>query len=168
MQKAYAQDVRGIQVSRERRREKIEEIAEEEDNKCKESWEGFWPVNGSRPDLAAWSSLMQQKVIRAFVSGLIKVSKLVSVAHDDRDAHIWIKSIPADHVQFVMWSDAAWSNGKDFCSPAGYMIAACDSALPSNRWGGFYNVRSRSYQQDRQTHSTLGAELLLAEARWVR
>ena len=53
------------------------------------------------------------------------------------------------------------------------MIAACDRQLPAGQWGVFSIMRWKSYKQDRQTHSTLGAELLslsrgLAEARWVR
>ena len=53
------------------------------------------------------------------------------------------------------------------------MIAASDEKLESGEWGVFSILRWKSYQQDTQTHSTLGAELLslsrgLAEARWVR
>ncbi|CAE7255667.1 RE1 [Symbiodinium sp. CCMP2592] len=132
-----------------------------------------WLVTGSRPDLAAWSSLLQQRVNCAVVNDLIELNKLVSMAHDGREAHIWIKSIPVDQVQFCVLTDAAWANGKDCCSQAGYMVAACDHRLPAGEWGEFSVMRWKSYKQDRQTHSTLGAELLslsrgLAEARWIR
>ncbi|CAE7214173.1 unnamed protein product [Symbiodinium sp. CCMP2592] len=154
-----------IELSRERRRDKCESVTEDERQQMRGVLGGMnWLVSGSRPDLAAWSSLMQQRVNCANVADLIEVNKLVSMAHDGKEAHIWIKSIPADKVQFVMLSDAAWANGKDCCSQAGYMIAACDERLPAGERGEFSILRWRSYKQDRQTHSTLG----LAECRWVR
>ena len=109
----------------------------------------------------------------AVVQDLIDVNRVISMAHDNSSAHIWIRSIPVQNVQFTVLTDAAWANGKDCCSQAGYMVAACDAELPGGKWGVFSIMRWRSYKQDRQTHSTLGAELLslsrgLAEARWIR
>jgi hypothetical protein len=95
------------------------------------------------------------------------------MARDWSHAAIWVKHIPVEQVRFAVLTDAAWANGKDMCSQAGYLIAACDDKLLDNKWGVFSVMRWKSYKQDRQTHSTLGAELLslsrgLAEARWVR
>ena len=173
-QAEYAAQLKAIEISRERRRQKGEPITESERQQMRGALGGLnWLVSGSRPDLAAWSSLMQQKVNSACVEDLIEVNRIISMAHDDCQAHIWIKSIPASQVQFVVLTDAAWANGKDCCSQAGYMIAASDHRLAAGEWGVFSILRWKSYKQDRQTHSTLGAELLslsrgLAEARWVR
>ncbi|CAE7298082.1 GIP [Symbiodinium sp. CCMP2592] len=170
----YAKQLKGISLSRERRREKEESVTEDERRQMRGVLGAVnWLVTSSRPDLAAWCSLLQQRVCSATVSDLIDMNKLVSLCHDNSDAYIWIRSIPLAKVQFVMLSDAAWANAQGCCSQAGYMIAACDERLPRGEWGTFSVMRWRSYKQDRQTHSTLGAELIalsrgLAEARWVR
>ena len=173
-QHAYAQQFRALSISRERRRNKSDAITEEERTQMRGALGGLnWLATGSRPDLAAWCSLLQQRVNSAVVQDLIDVNRVISMAHDNSSAHIWIRSIPVQNVQFTVLTDAAWANGKDCCSQAGYMVAACDAELPGGKWGVFSIMRWRSYKQDRQTHSTLGAELLslsrgLAEARWIR
>ena len=170
----YARQVKGIDICRERRREKSEPITEDERRQMRGVLGGVnWLVTSSRPDLAAWCSLMQQRVSEATVNDLIETNKLVSLCHDNSQAYVWIRSIPIQDVQFTMLSDASWANAQGCCSQAGYLIAACDSRLPQGSWGVFSVLRWRSYKQDRQTHSTLGAELLplsrgLSEARWMR
>ncbi|CAE7666546.1 GIP [Symbiodinium sp. CCMP2456] len=170
----YARQVKGIDMCRERRREKSEPVTEDERRQLRGVLGGInWLVTSSRPDLAAWCSLMQQRVSEATVNDLIETNKLVSLCHDNSQAHVWIRSIPLQDVQFAMLSDASWANAQGCCSQAGYLIAACDKQLPQGSWGVFSVLRWRSYKQDRQTHSTLGAELLalsrgLSEARWMR
>ena len=132
-----------------------------------------WLVTSSRPDLAAWCSLLQQRVNAACVNDLIEVNRLISLARDYSRSYVWIKPIPIANLQFCVLTDAAWANAAGYCSQAGYMIAGCDSRLAAGEWGTFSILRWRSFKQDRQTHSTLGAELLalsrgLAETRWVR
>ncbi|CAE7838462.1 GIP [Symbiodinium sp. CCMP2592] len=173
-QREYAKQLKGLSLSRERRRELSESVSEEERRQLRGVLGAVnWLVSSSRPDVAAWCSLLQQRVCDATVSDLIEANKLVSFCHDNCNAHVWIRSIPMEQVQFTMLSDAAWANAQGCCSQAGYMIAACTDDLPAGRWGLFSVMRWRSYKQDRQTHSTLGAELLslsrgLAEARWLR
>ncbi|CAE7563942.1 TY1B-PL [Symbiodinium natans] len=140
-QEQYASSAKGIEISKERRREKSELVDESERQQMRAALGGInWLVSGSRPDLAAWCSLMQQRVNCACVSDLIEVNKLLSLARDHSKSYIWVKPIPVDSVQFSVLTDAAWANAQDHCSQAGYMIAACDSRLSAG----------------------------LAEARWVR
>ena len=173
-QEHYARDLKSIHVNQERRRQKGESITESERQDMRAALGGVnWLVSSSRPDLAAWCSLLQQKVTSACVSDLIDVNKLLSLARDYSRSYIWVKPIPIADMQFCVLTDAAWANAAGYCSQAGYMIAGCDSRLPDGKWGTFSILRWKSFKQDRQTHSTLGAELLalsrgLAEARWVR
>ncbi|CAE7239733.1 TY1B-A [Symbiodinium sp. CCMP2592] len=119
----YAAQQRGLEISRERRREKSEKISEEERAQMRGVLGSInWLVTGSRPDLGAWCSLLQQRVNEATVADLIEVNKLVSLTHDNCKAHAWIKSIPVSDVQFVMLSDAAWANAQGLCSQAGYLM----------------------------------------------
>ena len=171
---SYAQQQQGLNISRERKRDKQEPITEDERQQMRGVLGSInWLVTGSRPDLGAWCSLLQQRVNSATVADLIDVNKLVSLTHDNCSPCVWVKSIPVSELQFVMLSDAAWANAQGLCSQAGYMIAACDKRLSQGEWGTFSVLCWKSYKQDRQTHSTLGAELLalsrgIAEARWVR
>ena len=129
---SYAKLVKGIELSRERRREKTEPVSEKERSQMRGVLGGInWLVSSSRPDFAAWCSLMQQRVSEATVNDLIETNKLVSLCHDNSDAHVWIRSIPLEKVQFAMLSDASWANAQGCCSQAGYLIAACDEKLPS-------------------------------------
>ncbi|CAE7519486.1 zdhhc15, partial [Symbiodinium sp. CCMP2456] len=122
-QKSYAQQQKGLEISPERRREKHELITEEERQQMRGVLGSInWLVTGSRPDLGAWCSLLQQRVNSATVADLIEVNKLVCLTHDNCSAHVWIRSIPVSDVQFVMLSDAAWANAQGLCSQAGYMI----------------------------------------------
>ncbi|CAE7199062.1 RE1 [Symbiodinium sp. CCMP2592] len=173
-QEHYASNLKGISISQERRRQKEQELSDAERQEMRGALGGInWLVTSSRPDLAAWCSLLQQKVNTACVSDLIEVNKLVSLARDYSRSYVWIRSIPIADVQFCVLTDAAWANAAGYCSQAGYMIASCDERLAQGKWGTFSILRWKSFKQDRQTHSTLGAELLalsrgLAEARWVR
>lgn len=70
-------------------------------------------------------------------------------------------------------SDSAWSNAEGLRSQAGFIIAAVDKKLMTDRWGDFSLLRWKSYKQDRRTPSTLGAEMIalsraIPESRWVR
>ena len=133
-QEQYASSAKGIEISKERRREKSELVDESERQQMRAALGGInWLVSGSRPDLAAWCSLMQQRVNCACVSDLIEVNKLLSLARDHSKSYIWVKPIPVDSVQFSVLTDAAWANAQDHCSQAGYMIAACDSRLSAGQ-----------------------------------
>ena len=141
-QSDYAQQMKGIDLSRERRREKTECVSEEERKQMRGVLGAVnWLVSSSRPDLAAWCSLMQQRVCEATVADIIELNKLVSLCHDNSSAYIWIRSIPLEKIQFVMLSDAAWANAQSCCSQAGYMIAACDDRLSCGKMGTFSMMR---------------------------
>lgn len=173
-QEQYASSLQSVVIKQERRREKDQKLTEQEKGEMRAALGGInWLVTSSRPDLAAWCSLLQQKVNAACVCDLIEVNKLISLARDYSRSYVWVKPIPVANMQFCVLTDAAWANATGFCSQAGYMVAGCDERLANGQWGTFSILRWKSFKQDRQTHSTLGAELLalsrgLAEARWIR
>ena len=78
-----------------------------------------------------------------------------------------------EDVEIAVWSDASFANAAEKKSQGGYLIAATDSGLRKARWAPISPWRWRSFKQDRQVASTLGAELLtlsraIAEAKWMR
>ena len=173
-QMEYARQLQGIKISTDRKKQRAESITESEQQELRGVLGAVnWLVGGSRPDLAAWCSLLQQKVCRATVEQLIEANKLVSLARANAHVMVRVLPIPISEVQFVVLSDASWANAEDKCSQAGYLVAAGDPMLKEGHWGRFSILRWKSYKQDRQAHSTLGAELLslsraIAEARWMR
>ncbi|CAE7257454.1 GIP [Symbiodinium microadriaticum] len=173
-QAEYASQLKGLSIPVARKKQREERLSEEETGQLRAVLGAVnWLVSGSRPDLAAWCSLLQQKVSTATVEQLVEANKLVSLAREHADMAIRVRPINVEELQFVVLSDASWANAAKKCSQAGYMIAAGDKMLQQGHWGTFSLLRWKSYKQDRQTHSTLGAELLslsraVAEARWMR
>ena len=173
-QKEYAENLECIKVSRDRRKQRDAEVTEEERKQMRAALgELNWLVSSSRPDLAAFCSLLQQRVNKALVRDLIEVNRAVAMARDFCNMEVVVRHIPEQEVEFCVWSDASWANATEKKSQGGYVIAAVPSSLRKGSWATFSPLRWKSYKQDRQVASTLGAELLalsraLAEAKWVR
>ena len=72
-----------------------------------------------------------------------------------------------------MASDASWANGEDLRSQVGYMILFADKDFASGGSHRISPLRWKTYKQERNTQSTLGAELMtmsraMSEAEWLR
>ena len=173
-QKEYAKKLNGIQLDAARKKQGDMKTTDQEKKEMRAVLGAVnWLVSGSRPDLAASCSLLQQKVTQSVVADLIDVNRLVAAAHEGAETTIKIKSIKANDICFLAVSDAAWANAPSLCSQAGYMVAAVDKKIMSNCWSDFSLLRWKSYKQDRRAPSTLGAELIalsraIAETRWIR
>ena len=73
--------VLSVKLSRERRRQREASVNEEERRQMRAVLgELNWLVSGSRPDLAAFRSLLQQRVNQACVKDLVEVNKAVAMA----------------------------------------------------------------------------------------
>jgi hypothetical protein len=173
-QRDYAEAVTCIPISKERRKHKDQETTEQEKGQLRAVLgEINWLVSGSRPDLAAACSLMQQRVTKSCVQDLIDVNKVVSTVCNFAAFEVRILPIPKDEVEIVAWSDASFANASEHKSQGGYLVCATERSLRLGSWGRISPWRWRSFKQDRQVASTLGAELLtlsraLAEAKWMR
>lgn len=127
----------------------------------------------TRPDIAADTALLQQRVSRATVGDLIEANKLVAKMRDFSHVRIHIKCIPLNEAIVLATSDASWSNAESLGSQAGYMVLLAHQDLREGRWATISPLRWKSYKLERRTQSTLGAELMsasraLAEANWIR
>ena len=173
-QSEYASKLKGIDIDTKRKRDRNAETNDDEKQQMRAVLGAVnWLVSGTRPDLAASCSLLQQKVSKAVIEDLVDVNRLVKHVHDYSHLRVKIKSIKPERVCFMAVSDAAWANASGKFSQAGYMVAAVDKQLMNDVWADFSLLRWKSYKQDRRTPSTLGAELYalsraLAETRWMR
>ena len=173
-QTEYAKKLTGLDIDQKRKRETNDETTDDEKKQMRAVLGAVnWLVSGTRPDLAASCSLLQQRVSKSVVSDLVDVNRLVKRVHELADLKVKIKSIKPENLCFLAVSDAAWANALDRFSQAGYMIAAVDNQIMRDVWADFSLLRWKSFKQDPRTPSTLGAELYalsrsLAEARWMR
>ena len=173
-QKEYADTLESIHITKERRKEKDSETTAAEKTQVRGVLgEIQWLVTGSRPDLAAGCSLLQQKISKSVVQDLIEVNRLVAMARDHSGMEIVVKPLDPRTIEFASWSDASFANAEAWKSQGGYMICAVEPGLRLDDWSNLTPLRWRSYKQDRQVASTLGAELLtlsrtIAETKWVR
>ena len=123
-QKEYAEAMNAIPVSKERRREKDKPVTENERGQMRAVLgEINWLVSGSRPDLAASCSLMQQRVSGDVVGDLTEVNKVVSQVHDYANIEIRILPIPVCELEIGVWSDASFANAESHKSQGGTWYA---------------------------------------------
>ena len=173
-QKEYSESIKSIVVSKERRKEKEMPATVEERSQMRAVLgEINWLVSGSRPDLAAACSLMQQRVTSATVQDVIDVNRVVALARDFSATELTIRPIRPENLEFATWSDASFANAEERKSQGGYLICAADRRLRMDDWSFVSPLRWRSFKQERQVASTLGAELLsmsraIAETKWMR
>jgi hypothetical protein len=84
-----------------------------------------------------------------------------------------VRSIPLCEAVLLVTSDASWGNCADLCSQGAYMILLAGKEINDGKWATISPLRWRSHKLERQTQSTLGAELMslsraLAEGNWMR
>ena len=134
-QRDYAEAVTCIPISKERRKHKDQETTEQEKGQLRAVLgEINWLVSGSRPDLAAACSLMQQRV---------------TTVRDFAAFEVRILPIPKDEVEIVAGSDASFANASEHKSQGGYLVCATERSLRLGSWGRISPWRWRSFKQDR-------------------
>jgi hypothetical protein len=173
-QQEYAKQVKTANLNKERRKEKDEALTSKELQQFRAILGAAnWIVGSTRPDIAAHTALLQQRVSKAVVGDLIEANKLVAKIRDHAHMKIWIQSIPFEEAVVAVTSDASWSNAQALGSQAGYLIMLAHKNLKEKRWAKISPLRWKSYKMDRKTQSTLGAELMavsraIAEGDWLR
>ena len=173
-QKEYAENIECIHMSKERRRMRESPVTDSERREMRGALgELNWLSVSTRPDLSASCSLLQQRVADARVEDLIEVNKLIAVARDFSCMEIRARSIPIAEVELCTWSDASWANAISKKSQGGYIVSAVTSELRQGRWSSMSPWRWKSFKQERQVASTLGAEMLslgraISETKWMR
>ena len=160
-QREHARDLECIHVSKERRKQRQDQTTDEEKSQMRGVLgELNWLVTGSRPDLAAGCSLLQQRVTKSTVEDMIEVNRLVACAQDFCGLELKVKTIAPQDLEICAWSDASFANAESWESQGGYMVCGTDRNLRDGKWADLSPWRWRSYKQDRQVASTLGAELM--------
>ena len=173
-QREYANKVKVANISKERRKHKDEKLTSAELKDYRAILGAAnWLVGSSRPDIAAHTALLQQRVNCATVDDLINANKLISRIKDFSHIQIHVQSIPMSEAVLVVASDSSWGNTDDLGNQAGYFTLLAHKDLEKKVWAKVSPLRWKSYKVDRKTPSTLGAELVavsraISEGNWLR
>ena len=173
-QKEYANNVKPAIISKERRKYKDDKLTSKELHQYRAILGAAnWLVGSSRPDIAALTALLQQRVSSATVDDLISANKLIAKIRDFAHTKITVQSIPLDQAVLVVASDSSWGNTDDLGNQAGYFTMLAHRDIDLKVWATVSPMRWKSYKLDRKTPSTLGAELIavsraIAEGNWLR
>jgi hypothetical protein len=173
-QQNYAANMKVLTIGKERRKQKDQPCTEEEKSALRGvTGAGNWLTVSTRPDVASYNALLQQKIENATVSELIEANKFVALCRDHSATTITIKSIRLEDAAMLVSTDASWGNAEDLCSQGAYMIFFTRKSIADGHWADVSPLRWRSHKLERQTQSTLGAELMslskgIAEANWMR
>ena len=173
-QKEYANNVKPAIISKERRKFKEDKLTAKELHQYHAILGAAnWLVGSSRPDIAALTALLQQRVSSATIDDLISANKLIAKIRDFAHTKITVQSIPLDQAVLVVASDSSWGNSDDLGNQARYFTMLAHSDIDLKQWATISPMRWKSYKVDRKTPSTLGAELIavsraISEGNWMR
>jgi hypothetical protein len=121
-QEEYASNVQTVFISKERRKQKGDTLTTQEMHQYRGVLGAAnWLTGSTRPDLAAQTAFLQQRVARATVDDLIAANQLVSKIRDFKHTKITYKSIPLEQGAILVTSDASWANTDDLGSQGAYM-----------------------------------------------
>lgn len=173
-QSDYAKKVETIKITKERRKNRQEAVTEKERRQLRGViGAANWLMGSTRPDIAAMTGWLQQRIQCATVQELIEANKLVSRIRDFAHVTLTIQRIPLSQACILVATDASWANADDLKSQAGFVIGFTEQQTLEGKQGLFTPMRWKSFKQERHTQSTLGAELMslargIAEAEWAR
>ena len=92
------------------------------------------------------------------IESLQKANKIIRQAQRDDSLPIHIHAIPLDHLNFGVFSDAAWGIRHDGSSQGGYLIYASSHALHKGEEAPVGIIEWKSWKLSRKCRSSLSAE----------
>ena len=117
-----------------------------------------WLCTNSRLDLSAKVSLSASETSNPTIESLQKANKIIRQAQRDDSLPIHIHAIPLDHLNFGVFSDAAWGVRPDGSSQGGYLIYASSHALHKGEEAPVGIIEWNSWKLSRKCRSSLSAE----------
>ena len=173
-QQEYCEKLQTIEISRERKRQRQDELTESEKSKMRGVAGALnWLTNATRPDLAAYTATVQQKIAHGKVADMTIANQAIAEARDFKHLKIRIKPIPLSELAILVTADASWTTEDDLKSQGAYMVCATREEIKEGRNTSVSPLKWKSQKQERAVSSTLAAELLtvskgVAEASWTR
>ena len=173
-QNEYCMKMKTIELTRERRRERNADLTEKERSQLRGVAGALnWITTATRPDMAAATASVQQKITSAKVGDIAQANQAVAEARDHKHVTIVVQPIPMLDLSILVTADASWTSENDLKSQGAYMICATTKDVEKGHAVTVSPLKWKSQKQERAVSSTLAAELLtvskgVAEATWMR
>ena len=173
-QQEYCEKMKTIELTRERRRERNDDLTERERSQLRGVAGALnWVTTATRPDLAAVTASVQQKIATAKIGDIAQANQAVAEARDHKHVTICIRAIPMSDLAILVTADASWTSENDLRSQGAYMVCATTRDVEQGHPVQVSPLKWKSQKQERAVSSTLAAELLtvskgVAEATWMR
>ena len=158
-QEAFVSKIRPLHLSRKRAAEKASELTADE-TRCLRAINGSlnWLATQSRPDLSTQVSFSQQSFPRPTVSDALAANQAVRRARQHSAMQLVYRSISPTELTIMSHSDAAYANGRDGATQAGYVVSYTSKLMHEGQTCCWTPAFWKSYRLPRVVNSTLSAE----------
>ena len=158
-QSKFLEKLRPLRLSRQRAQGR-ESLLEADEIKCLRAINGSlnWLSTQSRPDLATQVSFSQQSFPYPTVADALSANNAIRRAKQHSQLPIVFEAIPPERLAVMCHSDAAYANGRDGATQAGYLVSFTDSLIDKGFVSSWTPAFWKSYRLPRVVNSTLSAE----------
>ena len=158
-QEKFVEKVRPLRLSRARAQGR-DSLLEPDEIKCLRAINGSlnWLATQSRPDLSTQVSFSQQSFPQPTVGDALSANQAVRRAKQHAQMPVVFAPIPADRLAVMSHSDAAYANGREGATQAGYLVSFVDKGVDQGLVSTFTPAYWKSYRLPRVVNSTLSAE----------
>ena len=158
-QETFVTKLRPLRFSRSRALDKTAELTPDE-IKCFRAINGSlnWLATQSRPDLSTQVSFAQQSFPHPKVSDALAANQAIRRARQHAAMPLVYKSLPIEQLTVMVHSDAAYANGRDGATQAGYVVSFTDKQMHEGEAAAWTPAFWKSYRLPRVVNSTMSAE----------
>ena len=158
-QEKFTEKLRPLRLSRQRMLSK-ESLLEPDEVKCLRPINGGlnWLSTQSRPDLSSQVSFSQQAFPTPAVADAVLANNAIRRAKQHAQLPLVFPAIDPTQLAIMCHADAAYANGRDGATQAGYMISFTDASIDKGMVAPWVPAFWRSHRLPRVVNSTLSAE----------
>ncbi|OLP84633.1 Copia protein, partial [Symbiodinium microadriaticum] len=158
-QEGFVEKLRPLRLSRNRLQDKSAPLNNEE-VRCLRAINGGlnWLATQSRPDLSTQVSFSQQAFPEPLVSDALAANNAIRRARQNAQLPLVFQPTPPDQLAVMCHSDAAYANGRDGATQAGYVVSFTHRDMNIGQVKPWTPAYWRSYRLPRVVNSTLSAE----------
>jgi hypothetical protein len=158
--KAFVEErMKTVQLSKERQKERMAKITEEERGQVRSVCGALnWAGREGRPDAAAAASMFSSQLMEMTVEDVIELNKVVQGLKKESELALRIQPIAESRLRWGVISDASWANARGGKTQAGHMLIAFDQSLLEGKRAVTNLLHWKSGKLQRTVNSTLAAE----------
>ena len=117
-----------------------------------------WLATQSRPDLSTQVSFSQQSFPEPTIQDALSANNAIRRARQHSSLPIEFKPIAPEQLALMCHSDAAYANGRDGATQAGFLVSFTERGMDNDQVCPWTPAYWKSFRLPRVVNSTLGAE----------